>query len=686
MTLKRSIALLTTACAMNITLSQEYGDPALYLLDSLDLGILSPADRFVVDSALALYHQAETDTAKYEKLFIIVMDCYNEAVWPRYNDLLYAEAGRKLVDGSVLDASETRYYKNVQAQTLNNKAYEYLSLDNYASALMCYEQALEVNIELGNQENIGYNYNGIGYIHDLQGNVTLALDSYYRSLQIRERLDDRSGMATGYNNLGAVYDSQGDYERALENYFKSYDIRKEIDYTWGMAVNLNNIAKVYERQSKFDKAMVEYKRSYDLFEQLGVNKDLVTILGNIGRLHHRIGDDEQALANLLQSLDIAHEVDFKQGISDANRDIGQVYLDKGNPTRALGHAQTSVAFAQEIGHLTSERNATKLLYETHRALGNTSAELHAYRLYIELRDSVSNNENNQELIRQEFRFNYQQQAFADSLAFAKEQEVVGAQLRQERAQRYFLYGGSGLLLMLGLVVFRAYRRKNRDHKVISEQKRLVETEKNRSDKLLLNILPTKVADELKAKGSANARSFEQVSVLFTDFKGFTMVAEKLSPEELLKDLHVCFSAFDQIMKKHGIEKIKTIGDAYMAVGGLPVPNTTHAIDTVSAAVEIREFINRGKAEKIAKGQPYFEVRVGIHTGPVVAGIVGLHKFSYDVWGDTVNTAARMESSGEAGTINVSQPTYELVRDHFNCMHRGKIPAKNKGEIDMYYVV
>jgi class 3 adenylate cyclase len=210
-------------------------------------------------------------------------------------------------------------------------------------------------------------------------------------------------------------------------------------------------------------------------------------------------------------------------------------------------------------------------------------------------------------------------------------------------------------------------------------------EKERSEELLLNILPAQIAEELKAKGSAEAKLIDEVTVIFTDFKGFTMLSEKFSPQQLVSEINECYSAFDGIMQKYGVEKIKTIGDAYMAVGGLPTPNKTHASDTVKAALEIQQFMNNLKARKEAAGQIAFDIRIGIHTGPVVAGIVGVKKFQYDIWGDTVNTASRMESSGETGKINISGPVWEKVKNEFRCVHRGKIDAKGKGEIDMYFV-
>lgn len=207
----------------------------------------------------------------------------------------------------------------------------------------------------------------------------------------------------------------------------------------------------------------------------------------------------------------------------------------------------------------------------------------------------------------------------------------------------------------------------------------------RTEELLLNILPKEIATELKETGGTKAKDFENVTVLFTDFEKFTSIAEKMSAQELVNEIHYCYSAFDQIISAHGLEKIKTIGDSYMCVAGVPVERDTHAIDAVKAALEICAFIEVEKYSRQAKGQTWFNIRIGLHSGPVVAGIVGLKKFAYDIWGDTVNIASRLESSGEPGKVNISGSTFELVKDNFVCQYRGKIKAKNKGEIDMYFV-
>jgi len=207
-------------------------------------------------------------------------------------------------------------------------------------------------------------------------------------------------------------------------------------------------------------------------------------------------------------------------------------------------------------------------------------------------------------------------------------------------------------------------------------------QKERSEELLLNILPSEVAEELKDKGSAKAKLFDDVTVLFTDFVSFTNASERLSPQQLVDELNACFSAFDKIMAKYNIEKIKTVGDGYIAVSGLPLADINHAENIVKAAIEIREFM---LSRRLELGENTFEIRIGVHCGSVVAGIVGVKKFAYDIWGDTVNIAARMEQNSEAGKINISQTTYELVKDKFTCIYRGEIEAKNKGKLKMYFV-
>jgi len=220
---------------------------------------------------------------------------------------------------------------------------------------------------------------------------------------------------------------------------------------------------------------------------------------------------------------------------------------------------------------------------------------------------------------------------------------------------------------------------------LSGARQALEAEKSRSDELLLNILPAKIADELKSRNEVEPRHYDSATIMFTDFKGFTRFSEASEPRTLVNDLNQHFSAFDEIVERHNLEKLKTIGDAYMCAGGLPGENRTHPVDACRAAIEIQEYMARVNRQREKMRLPPWELRIGLHTGPVMAGVVGRKKFAYDIWGDAVNVAALMESNGEAGRVAISESTYHRVKDRFECEHRGTIEAKNKGHLDAYFL-
>lgn len=260
------------------------------------------------------------------------------------------------------------------------------------------------------------------------------------------------------------------------------------------------------------------------------------------------------------------------------------------------------------------------------------------------------------------------------------------------AERYTRFRRDKELVQLELIETQQRVNRELEEKVavrtqqLSETLQKVEIEREKSDLLLLNVLPKEIMLELKANGKIRPRSYEMATILFADIQNFSRIAENLKPEDIIRSLDECFLAFDDICRKHNLEKIKTMGDGYMAVGGIPVVNDSNPFDAVMAGLEMQNWMRTGRINDSTSPDKAWQIRIGINTGSAIAGVIGKHKFVYDIWGDSVNLASRIESSGEVGEVNISSNTYHLIKDQFICQYKGKIPIKNKAEEDLYQVL
>jgi class 3 adenylate cyclase len=400
-------------------------------------------------------------------------------------------------------------------------------------------------------------------------------------------------------------------------------------------------------------------------------------LNNIGKVYAQQGEYEQAVKYQKEAIERAKSLDAKLEMTQAYLGLAKTYNAQGNIPLSIAAYRE----AQKTGEEIRIKNELKEIYE---GLANVYAKTKDYTdaykyqaLYIVMRDSLYNEEMDKKLQSMTLSYDLEKKQ-GDIDLLTKDNALQELSLQRQRIATYAAGSTGFLLLVMAIGLFNRY-------KYVRKTKKIIEDEKERSEKLLLNILPHETANELKEKGTATPKHYDKVSVLFTDFKGFTKIAEKLTAQELIEELNYCFFEFDKIIDKHNLEKIKTIGDAYMCAGGIPAANDTNPVDIVRAGLEIKAFMEQLKIDREAQGKDYWELRIGIHTGQVVAGVVGKNKFAYDIWGDAVNTASRMESSGIPGQVNISGTTYEFIKENFNCTHRGKIQAKNKGEIDMYIV-
>jgi adenylate cyclase len=551
---------------------------------------------------------------------------------------------------------------------------------DYPKALGFLEQSLTLSEEMGEKRQMSKVISNIGNIYRMLGNESKALENYQMSLKIFTEIGDLRGSANSITSIGVIYADRGDYLKSLEYFQRSLRIHEDEGDKVNTANSTANIGENYYLLGDDVKALEYLLRSLKIYQEIGNTNGSSSTMANIGIIHSDQGNYNQALDYLKSSSKIQKEIGDKVGYAGNLISIGMIYQAQRDFKKALEHCNIALAITEESRALGEQKNACNCLYETYKAMGRGNEAL----IYIEKIQVIDDSLNAEETTKQLQQMEFAKQVYADSVEKAEEarlvQEAHEKEVAQKNKTRNMLIGGGLLALLLAGGLFSRVR-------FVRKAKNRIEEEKDRSENLLLNILPADIASELKEHGKAEARDFEMVSILFTDFKSFTQVSEKMSARDLVSNINHCFEAFDTIMGKYGVEKIKTIGDAYMAAGGLPVETKDSIKNTVLAALEMQRFIFKLREEKEAKGEHAFEMRVGIHTGPVVAGIVGVKKFQYDIWGDTVNTASRMESHGEVGEVNISQATYELIKDdsQFSFEHRGKISAKGKGEVDMYFV-
>jgi len=561
-----------------------------------------------------------------------------------------------------------------EATILNNVAAIYKDLGRIDEALEYHNQSLKIRKALGDKKGIANSLNNLGLIYHNQGSVELALDTYMEALKIEEGLNNAEGIATVLQNIAFVYRDQKQYDIAYSYFMRALEVNRAIGDKYSTGYTLNGIGGLYELQNQPDSALLWFQQALRLRNEINDRQGTAYTLKNIGIIYKKKNNLTEAEQYFKNSLAKFEQLDDKWGTAITTNLLGGILLAQNRLSEAEMQLKRSLETARQLGYPTDISNAAAGLQALYRKQNNWKEALLMGDVFMQMHDSILNDANRKTALKAQFRYEIEKK----EALFKSEQEKIlalsNAEIKKQKIIRNSIAAG---LLILALFSFVVIRQRNK-----------ISKEKKRSDELLLNILPAETAEELKSTGTAKAKNFEQVTVLFTDFKDFTSISEHLSAQELVNEINYCFSAFDKIISKYGIEKIKTIGDSYMCAGGLPVANETNAEDTVHAALEIRNFMLERAAllrqHKITKGRA-FEIRIGIHTGSLVAGIVGIKKFAYDIWGDTVNIASRMESSGEPGKVNISESTYELVKDKFKCIPRGKVQAKSKGEIDMYFV-
>jgi adenylate cyclase len=512
---------------------------------------------------------------------------------------------------------------------------------------------------------------GNGYV--FKGELSQGLENYFEGMKYAEKAGYEEGRGKLFISIANAYSQSENSQNAAVYYGRSIEILRNGNDSLGLASAIFNAGDEYLTMGKLDSALLYTQEAQGIFGKVNYPLGEAYCFGNLGMIFAKNGNNSVAEESINKAIVILEKYNDYYPISFYLEFMSSIYLENGDVTRSLNYAERSLDLAQNYGlkDQISESNLT--LSKIYEQRGNTQKAFEYYKNHILYRDSVNNVTAVQEMANMRTDYEVSQKQIEVDLL---EKESLIKDLQTKR-QQFVIYGIVILLLLVALLAFVVYRR----YLYEKETKQIIEQEKNRSDELLLNILPAETAEELKEKGSVSAKRIESVTVLFTDFKSFSAIAEHISPEQLVKSIDYYFKEFDRISTKFNLEKIKTIGDSYMCAGGLPKENETHATDVILAAKEMMTFVN----QEVDNGLTHFEMRIGIHSGPIVAGIVGIKKWQYDIWGDTVNIASRMESNSVPGKINISETTFEIIKDQFECDYRGTIDIKNRGIWKMYFL-
>ena len=619
----------------------------------------------ITDSLRKVLALSKNDT---NKVNILLSLSKNSLSMVPETSLMYANDAHKL-------AAELKFTRG-RALALKSIGMVYYIQSKYPETLDYWTQSLNAFDSSGDKAGVANMLSNIGAVYSNQTEDNKALEYYFKALPYAEQLNDKLRTATLYINIGNVYyHNPVNHNKALEYFIKALPISEELEDNNTLGSASANIGEIYLDKNQFDSALYYFQKSK---KSLDNSEDEAYALNNLGRFYAKKGNYEEAIRYHQNAFDTAQKADATLYMAQSILYLSDAYYKKGDYKQAIETYNSAVEYALMISDKNIElKNAyagLSLSYAQQKDFENA----YKYNLLLsQVKDTLYNIDLDKKLAGYQTSFDlYKKQGQINLLE--KDRALQDLSLKRQKTVKNALIAGMVLVTIIILIIYRDYRNKIKTNKILDSQKAEIEH-------LLLNILPAEVAEELQKTGTATPKYYDMATVLFTDFKSFSKLADDMSPQEVVSELNSCFIAFDDIIAKYDLEKIKTIGDSYMCAGGIPTQDEGHVIKIIKASIEIQQWMQKRNEVRMAMNLPPWEIRIGVNSGPIVAGVVGKKKYAYDIWGSAVNVASRMESNGEPGRVNISAATHELVKHKFACTYRGKIFAKNIGEIDMFFV-
>ena len=556
------------------------------------------------------------------------------------------------------------------------------NLSDNPKALEYFQKALFINEEIGNKEGIARNLGNMGNVYIELSDYPKALEYYGKSLQIFEEIESKHEIALSLGNIGLVYTNLSDYPKAIEYYQKAMFINDEIGNQDGSSTNIGNIGLVYSELKDYPKALEYYQRAVIIYEKTGNKEGIARNFGNIGNVYSDLLDYPKALEFFQKALHYYKQIENKRGIAINLGNIGIVYKRLSDYSKALEFYQKSLLINEEIGRkdgiaINLVNIGTIYAIIDSQYYDSQKAEEFLLRS-VNLAEEIGAKHILEEAFNQLHTLRTSERKFEEALEFHKKYISLKIEIQsieaKKQAERFDV------------------ERKDaeREKQLAEERGRFLERES-----ILRNILPDSVTDRLVKGESPIADYHETVSVLFMDLVGFTSLSSKAPPKQLVYLLDAIFQKADEIVETYGLDKIKTIGDGYLAVANVITPLVEHQKATAMAALQLLETMkdftvnipsDLGETDWI-QNMNDLEIRIGIHTGEVVAGIIGKNKYTYDLWGDAVNVASRMETNSEPGRIHISEAFAKSIEQHseFTIIPRGEITIKGKGTMNTFWL-
>jgi len=618
--------------------------------------------------------------AFFYSLFIVVLVCAQTPVQiDRQNDTAEAALNQNPKDvlvqsGKIKIAAESIGYKKGMARAIAIMGVASYKVDDYAQAKKLISTAATINQQINDTSNLAFCKYWLGNIELNQSKYNNALDLFQTANALAEKINDKKNIARSLDGKASIYEALGEDDKALVLYQAALAAARQGNFNvWypGVMLSIGNMAY---KKGKIDTAIKIYTEAIKTSDEVGNLNNKANCYQKLAEIYYDKKQSEKAMTYIQQAMALFQQTGSMSSFSYSRLLMSYIVLSDRAYKVAIDLAQMSLDEGKATGEIQLQKDAAQVLYYAYLGMGDKGKALEYHVLFHELSEANHNETLTKKLASMELEANFEKERQIAKVEEAKRDAELSAQIdKQKLIKKVSIIGIFLFAIIAGLAIF-AFNQNRKDSSLIAQ-------EKKRTDALLLNILPEEIVTDLKkAEHKVNAKA----TVLFADIK--TVAGKNQSQTKPLQsELDYYYKAFDEILQRHKIERIKAVGDAYLAISTAAVSEEENATNVTKAALDIKDFVRKIQEERLVKGETYFDVSIGIHTGPLIAGIIGIRKFSYDVWGDTVNIAARMEQHGEEGKINISGGTYQLVKDRFICIFRGDVETKKREKIDMYFV-